>query len=101
MLLTFLFISCEKEYGELFNDSASIPTYSHEILEKVWETEIEFLSELSETVFQYTLISVSVEDLIFSASQIQFLNKSFSYDQGEKLILAASKGQIFCLKLPL
>lgn len=48
-----------------------------------------------------TLVSVSLEDLGFGTHQNHFLNNSFSYDQGEKIILATSGGQIFCLRHPL
>lgn len=53
---TLLFFSCEKESGELFDDSASKPVYSHEVLKKEWVSEIEFLSEYSDFVFKYTLV---------------------------------------------
>ena len=84
---SLLFFSCEKESGELFDDSASKPVYSHEVLKKEWVSEIEFLSEYSNFVARYTL----VDNIILIRTGNQNLH-AVSADTGELLWVKNRQG---------
>ncbi len=84
---TLLFFSCEKESGELFDDSASKPVYSHEVLKKEWVSEIEFLSEFYNFVARYTL----VDNIILIRTGNQNLH-AVSADTGELLWVKNRQG---------
>ncbi|TVR85605.1 MAG: hypothetical protein EA411_12610 [Saprospirales bacterium] len=79
IILPFLVVSCTKEDGELFDNSATSPAYSNSILEEVWSTQLEFLPGESD----YLRGSLVVEDLLLLSTYRSLV--AFSLQSGEQL----------------
>ncbi len=80
LVAPLLFFSCEKESGELFDDSPTTPDYSQDFLKKVWSSQINFSEfDYSESIFQFTII----ENVILRSNSYYIF--AHSADDGEFL----------------
>ncbi|TVQ48882.1 MAG: hypothetical protein EA362_05425 [Saprospirales bacterium] len=64
LAIPLLFFSCEKESGQLFDDSLSNPAYSADIIETVWSSKISFSEDDEGSIYQVNMS----DDLILSRS---------------------------------
>jgi len=88
---SLLFFSCEKESGELFDDSLSNPAYSADIIETVWSSSVDFSTEFETFISSATstnnmlLLRSSKKTYAYASNDGEFLwSIDNIYDQSKR-----------------